>query len=107
MATKGGHNRLRESLVPYSAPIGVWGSQGERLFRQGERQLLTRQGRHLNPGCGKRVTGGGVGVSNIDKQVSEEEKPVFAEMPSKGDRLNSAVEKDSPLRVTQGREAGQ
>ena len=84
--------------MPYSTPVGVWSSQGERLLRQGERQLLAWQGRHLNPGCGEGMTGSRVGVANIDQKVSEEKEPVLAEVTSEGDWLNSAVQQDSSFR---------
>ena len=92
--------------MPYSTPIGIWSSQGEALLRQGESQLLARQGRYFNPGCGKGMTRSRIGVANINKQVSEEKEPVLAEVASEGDRLNSAVEQNSPFGGAQHREAG-
>ena len=38
-----------------------------------------------------------IGVANINKQVSEEKEPMFAEVASEGDRLNSAIKQDPPL----------
>ena len=93
--------------MPYSTPVGVWSSEGEGLLRQGESQLLARQGRYFNPGSGKGMTGSRIGVANIHKQVSEEKKPVLAEVSSQGDWLNPTVEQDSPLRGAQRREARQ